>query len=198
MRTVKRIVLLIFTILLFSCSLKKEQEDFTHHYVKYWDKYTKQQLIDTLFSDTLIVGMDTEGGWTTRKFYSDKTKALIADLQDDSNKTDSLFPMMAFDALTIRKIPFGFKKTFTKAQTEKFLEIINDPVSFNWSETTYDPEFQVDFLKDNKVVRSLTIGADRSIVKPESDWPDFKKMKFGRLKSEPYNAMKKVLDDVGP
>lgn len=183
MRTIKQIILSVFTILLFSCSSKTKREDFVHHYAKYWEKYTKQQLIDTLFSDTLTIGTDTEGGWTTRKFYSDKTKALIADLQDDNNITDSLFPMSAFDALTIKKIPFGFTKTFTKGQTEKFLEIINDPVAFNWSETTYDPEFQVDFLKDNKVVRSLTIGADRSIVKTESDWPDFKKMKFGRLKS---------------
>jgi len=168
-----------------------------HSYEKYWDKYSDQQLIDTLFSDTLNVGPDNEGGWTTREFYINTTKQLIAELQDDKNKIDSLYPMTHFDELTIKKLPFGIKKTFADKQTTKFLEIINDPVSFDWAETTYEPEFQLDFLKDNKVVASLTIGADKSVVKTNPDWPDYKKMKFGRLKSEAYTEMTKLINDVG-
>ena len=185
------------TILVSSCSSRTDKKDFEHNYSKYWDKYTDQQLIDTLFSDTLDVGPDTEGGWTTREFYINTTKELIADLKDDNNKIDSLYPMTAFDELKIKKLPFGFKKTFTNEQTTKFLEIINDPVSFDWAETTYEPEFQLDFLKDNKVVASLTIGADKSIIKTNSDWPDFKKFKFGRLKAERHNDMTKLLNNVG-
>ena len=185
------------TILVASCGSRTDKKDFEHNYSKYWDRYTDEQLIDTLFSDTLDLGPDTEGGWTTREFYINTTKELIADLQDDKNKIDSLYPLTAFDELIIKKLPFGFKKTFTNEQTEKFLQIINDPVSFDWAETTYEPELQVDFLKNGKVIASLTIGADKSIIKTNPDWPDFKKMKFGRIKAERYNDLTKLLNDVG-
>jgi hypothetical protein len=145
----------------------------------------------------LNVGPDNEGGWTTREFYINSTKQLIADLQDDKHKIDSLYPMTPFDELTIKKLPLGLKKTFTHEETKKFLEIINDPVSFDWAETTYEPEFQLDFFKDNKVVASLTIGADKSIVKTNPDWPNFKKMKFGRLKGERHNDLIELLNYVG-
>ena len=184
------------TVLVSSCSSRTDKKNFEHNYVKYWDKYTDQQLIDTLFSDTLDVGPDTEGGWTTREFYINTTKELIADLQDDKNKIDSLYPMTAFDELTIKKLPFGFKKTFTNEQTAKFLEIINDPVSFEWAETTYEPGYQIDFFNDYKAIASLTIGEDKSIIKTEPDWPDFKKMKFGRLKGERYNDLTELLNNL--
>ncbi len=184
------------TILVASCGSRTDKKDFEHNYLKYWDKYTDHQLIDTLFSDTLNIGPDTEGDWTTREFYINTTKELIADLQDDKNKIDSLYPMTAFDELTIKKFPLGFKKTFTNEQTTKFLEIINDPVSFDWAETTYEPEFQVDFLKNSKVVASLTIGADKSVIKTNPNWPDFKKFKFGRLKGERQKDLTKLLNDV--
>ena len=89
--------------------------------------------------------------------------------KSDNNKIDSLYPMTSFDELTIKKLPFGFKKTLTNEQTTKFLEIINDPVSFDWGETTYEPGFQVDFFKNRKVVASFTIGADKSIMKTNPD-----------------------------
>jgi hypothetical protein len=197
MTTTKQIIILTLTVLVASCSSRTDKKDFEHNYTKYWNKYTEQQLIDTLYSDTLNIGPDAEGGWTTRVFYINTTKELIADLQDDKKKIDSLYPMTAFDELTIKKLPFGFTKSFTNEQTTKFLEIINDPVSFNWAETTYEPEFQLDFFKDNKVVASLTIGADKSIIKTESDWPTFKKMKFGRLKSERQSDLIKLLTEIG-
>lgn len=197
MTITKQIIILTLTILVASCSSRTDKKDYVHSYEKYWDKYSDQQLIDTLFSDTLNVGPDNEGGWTTREFYINTTKQLIAELQEDKNKIDSLYPMTSFDELTIKKLPFGIKKTFTDKQTTEFLEIINDPVSFDWAETTYQPEFQLDFFKDNKVVASLTIGADKSVVKTNPDWPDFKKMKFGRLKSEAYTEMTKLINDVG-
>ena len=196
MTTAKQIIIWTLTILVASCGSRTDKKDFEHSYEKYWDKYTEQQLIDTLYSDTLMVGPDAEGGWTTREFYINTTKELIADLQDDKNKIDSLYPMTAFDELTIKKLPLGFKKTFTYEQTTKFLEIINDPVSFDWAETTYEPEFQIDFFKDNKSVASLTIGADNAIIKTNPDWPNFKKMKFGRLKTERYNDLTKILNDL--
>jgi hypothetical protein len=197
MTTSQQIIIWTLTILVASCGSRTDKKDFDHSYEKYWDKYTEKQLIDTLYSDTLMVGPDTEGGWTTREFYINTTKELLADLQDDKNKIDSLYPLTPFDEVTIKKLPFGFKKTFTNEQTEKFLQIINDPVSFDWAETTYEPEYRVDFLKNNNTVATLTIGADKSIIKTEPDWPDFKKMKFGRLKAERYNDLTKILNDVG-
>lgn len=184
------------TILVASCGSRTDKKDFEHSYEKYWDKYTEKQLIDTLYSDTLMVGPDTEGGWTTREFYINTTKELLADLQDDKNKIDSLYPLTAFDEVTIKKLPFGFKKTFTNEQAEKFLQIINDPVSFDWAETTYEPEFRVDFLKNNNTVATLTIGADKSIIKTEPDWPDFKKIKFGNLKALQRKELQKIINEI--
>jgi hypothetical protein len=196
-KTMKQIIILTLTILVTSCGSRKVKNVFAHNYVKYWDKYSEKQLIDTLFSDTLMVGPDSEGGWTTREFYINTTKELIADLRDDKNSIDRLYPMTAFDKLTIKKTPFGLESTFTSKQIERFLEIINDPVSFDWAETTYEPEYQVNFLRKNKIVATLTIGADKSIVKTELDWPKFKKMKFGRLKSDPYAKMIKLINEIG-
>ncbi|MFY7668362.1 MAG: hypothetical protein ACOVQG_06440 [Crocinitomicaceae bacterium] len=197
MTTIKQIFILTLTVLVASCGSRSDKEDYVHSYEKYWDKYTDQQLIDTLFSDTLDIVPDTEGGWTTREIYINTTKELIADLQDDKNKIDSLYPMATFDELTIKKLRLGFKKTLTNEQTTKFLEIINDPVSFDWAETTYEPEFQLDFHKDNKIVASLTVGADKSVIKTNTDWPTFKKFKFGRVKGKRYNDLTKILNDVG-
>ena len=195
MRTVKQIFIWTLTVLVTSCGSRTDNKNFEHNYEKYWDKYTEQQLIDTLYSDTLNVGPDTEGGWTSREFYKNTTLELIADLQE--HNVDSLYPMTEFDELTIKKIPLGFKKTFTNDQTTRFLEIINDPVSFDWGETTYEPEYQIDFLKSNNVVTSLTIGIqDMAIVKTEPDWPIFKRMKFGKLKSERYLDFVKIINEI--
>lgn len=196
MTTTKQIIILTLTVLVASCGSQTDKKDYVHSYKKYWDKYTDQQLIDTLFSDTLNVGPDTEGGWTTREFYIKTTKELIADLQDDKKNIDSLYPMTAFDELTIKKLPLGLTKTFNNEQTTKLLEIINDPLSFDWAETTYEPEFKLDFFKDNKVVASLTIGADKSIIKTEPDWPTFKKMKFGSLKTMHRIELEKLLNEI--
>ena len=189
----KRIVVLILAILFISCSSQTERKDFEHNYTKYWDKYTERQLIDTLFSDTLLVGQDIDGRWTSREFYINKTIELLADLKDDKNKIDRLYPMTAFDKITIQKLPLGFKRTFTNKQANKFLEIINDPVSFGWSETTFEPKYRIDFFKSNKIVTTLTIDEDKWIIKTEHGWSDFKKMKFGALKSEPRNELQKLL-----
>ena len=180
-------------ILITACSSQTNTKDFDHNYEKYWDKYTERQLIDTLFSDTLMVGADTDGNWTTREFYINKIQEILADLNNDKNKIDRLYPMTAFDKLTIKKLPFGLKKTFSKEQTEKFLEIINDPVSFSWSETTYEPKYRIDFLKNSEVVATLTMCEDKWVIKTEYDWLDFKKMKFGALKPEQCNELKKLL-----
>ena len=191
---INRIIILTLTILLVSCSSQTNQKDFEHDYLKYWDKYTEQQLIDTLFSDTLLVGPDINGGWTSREFYINKITELLADIKDDQNNIDSLYPMTAFDKMTIQKLPLGFKKTFTNERANKFLEIINDPVSFDWSETTYEEEYRVDFFKNNKVVATLTIGADKSVIETEYNWSEYKKMKFGALKSESYNKLNKIIN----
>lgn len=185
------------TILVISCNSSIENKNFEHNYTKYWDKYTQQQLIDTLFSDTLSIGPNTEDGWGTREFYLNTTKELIADLLDDQNKIDSLFPLVDFDELTIKKLPFGFKKNLTNEQISKFLEIINDPVSFSWAETTYEPEYQLDFYKNNKVITSLAIGSDNSVIETNPNWPKFKKFKFGTLKRERHNDLTELVNEFG-
>jgi hypothetical protein len=197
MTTAKRISLLTFTILLAACGSQTDKKPFEHNYIKYWDKYSEQQFKDTLFADTLMVGSDTEGGWTKRYFYIEKINELLSDLKDDRNKIDSLYPMTSFDEMTIKKLPLGSKKTFTIGQTEKFLQIINDPVSFDWGETTYEPELQIDFVKNDKICASLVIGAGKSVIKTNPGWPDIKKMKFGHLNAKEFNALTKLLNELG-
>lgn len=195
--TRKQLIILTVSVLITSCSfLTDNKKNFDHKYAKYWDKYSEQQLIDTLFSDTLMVGPDIDGGWTSREFYINVTQELINDLKDDKYQIDSLYPMKSFEKVTIKKIPIGFKKTFTKEQVSDFLEIINDPVSFDWAESTYEPEYRVDFLKANKVVASLTINEDKSIINTVPDWPYFKKMKFGRLKPGKYCDLVKIINEL--
>ncbi|SFN13223.1 hypothetical protein SAMN05421594_1233 [Chryseobacterium oleae] len=193
---IKPVALSVLIGLMLSCHSSADKNDFEHHYIKYWDKYSEKQLTDTLFSDTLNVGPDAEGGQTAREFYVNNTKELLADLQDDQKKTDSLYPMAAFDELTIRKLPLGLKKTFTKKQTEEFLKIINNPVSFDWAETTYEPEFQIDFTNNSKTVASMTIGADQSTIQMNPGWPNFKKMKFGHLKPEISKHMTRLIHTI--
>lgn len=109
---------LFILILLTSCGSHTDRKYFNHDYEKYWDMYSNQQLMDTLFSDTLAVGPDIDGGWTSREFYVNRTNELLADLKDDTNKIDSLYPMVSFDEITIKKLPLGFKKTFTVEQSK--------------------------------------------------------------------------------
>lgn len=196
MRTVKQTIILTLTILIASCSSRTDNKDFEHNYPKYWDKYTEQQLIDTLYSDTLNVGPDTEGGWTTREFYTKSIKELIADLQDDRNKIDSLYPMTSFDQLTIKELPLGLRTTLTNEQTERLLKIINNPVSFNWGETTYEPKYQMDFLKKGIVVATLTIDDEKLIIKTKPSWPDMRKMKFGGLNPKPFADFSKLINEI--
>lgn len=193
---IRSITFFLLIVSIISCNPKPENEAFKHTYVKYWEKYSEQQLIDSLFADTLRVGQDVDEGWNSRKFYVSTTKQLISDLQDDHKQIDSLYPMTAFDKLTIKKLPYGLRHTFTKEQTTKFLEIINNPVSFNWAETTYEPRFQIDFYKDNLIVAILTIDEGLAVIKSNPNWPIFKKFKFGILKSEPSARMKKLLKEV--
>lgn len=188
MKATKQIIILILATIICSCELKTAREDIEHKYITYWNTYTEQQLIDTLYSDTLRVGTDIE-------FYRNATKELLVDLQDDKNKIDSLYPMKAFNKLTIRKLPFGIEKTFTKEQAEKFLEIINNPVSFNWSETTYEAKYCIDFWKNKKLVATLTIDDDTTIIKNKQG-ESIRKMKFGRLNNEKILELKNLLNTI--
>jgi len=197
MTTPKLIIILTLTILLSACRLGPENKYFEHNYTKYWNKYTEQQLIDSLYSDTVKFGPEADGSYTTKLFYINQSKELIADLQDDKNNMDSLFPMTAFNKLTIKKLPLGFKKIFTNKQTAIFLQIINDPVSFEWTDTSYVSDYRVDFLKNNKVVATITLGADKLIIKTKPNRPDYKKMKFRRLKAQQYNDLTVLLNNVG-
>lgn len=194
--TVLNLFVVSFLVLFAACSTRTNKQDFVHNYEKYWDKYTDQQLRDTLLSDTLPVGNDNEGEGTSRVFYISRINDLLDDLKDDQHSTDSLYPMTSFDELTIKKVPFGFSKTLTREQTSRLLEIINNPVSFNWSETTFEPKFQLDFRKEGKVVASLTIDSDQSIVMTEPNWPHFKKMKFGCLKPEAKQTLAELWNEI--
>ena len=192
-----RLLLQSLTIFVTSCFSLSDKKCFEHNYAKYWDKYSTQKLVEFLYADTLNVGPDIDGGSSIKGFYIQHTEQLITDLQKDKGKMERLYPMTAFDELQIVKWPIGSAKTFTNEQTKRFLEMINDPVSFNWAETTFEAAFRLNFLKENKIVASLTIDDDKSIVKTVPNWPTFKKMKFGHLTSARSNDLKKLHREMG-
>lgn len=166
------------------------------NYPKYYDKYSFQQLGDTLYSDTLLVGPDPEGGFSQRIWYTEKIAELLSDLKSDWQKPDSLFPLTKFDKIKITKSPWEFAQTLTNDQANRLLEIITDPAVFDWSETTYETEFVFEFELDGEVINSLELNGDRSVFMPSPHWPTFKKMKFGHLKDHAQQDLNILIDEL--
>jgi len=192
----KHLIFFTLTAITTSCTFSNTSTDRAHAYKKYWEKYTPQQLKDSLFADTLNIGPDSYGGFNDNVFCVNTTNELLADLADDNHSVDSLYPMTSFDLVIIQPLPFGLSKKLTTKQTARLLAIINNPVSFNWLETTYESEYQIVFLKNKKHVASLTIGSDQSVIQPKPSWPDYKKMKFGALKPHSRNKLVKLMNEL--
>lgn len=179
-----------------ACSSGSGRSVFEHNYPNFKERYTQQELKNILYRDTLDIGPDSDGKHTASLFYIRSTQQLLADLTDD-RIPDSLYPMQPFDEISARRLPLGFSKSLSEKQMNRLLEIINNPVSFDWDETTYEAEIAVNFMNNGSVVKSLTIGADLSVVKPEDEWPVFRKMKFGSLKSKPRKKLKQLITEIG-
>lgn len=196
MNLLKHWIFLTVFLIITSCFSTTNSTDYEHTYKKYWEKYSEQQLKDSLFADTLNIGPDIYGGFNDNTFYTNTINELLEDIADDVQNVDSLFPMTSFDQVNIQPLPFGVNRTFNKKQIDQFLAIINDPVSFDWSETTYEAAYQIVFLSNKKNVASLTIGADNSVIKTKQDWPAYKKMKFGALKVQQRDELTKLIDEI--
>lgn len=185
-------VVTILALVAHSCNTNKYHLDYT----KYYDKYTFMQLTDTLYADTLQVGLDVNGGRTQRRWYTGRIKELIKDLQDDWQKPDSLFPMRPFNKIKIVQSPWEWQQTLTNEQANKLLKIITDPTSFDWSETTPDVGLVLEFYEAGTKIMTVTVGSDNSTIETEADWPHFKKMKFGHLTSSAKQEFSQLLKDV--
>jgi hypothetical protein len=191
-----RQIIFFFSISIGFLSCISNEKKYDLNYPKYYDKYSFQQLRDTLYSDTLLVGPDTDGGFSQRMWYAGKISELLSDLKSDWQKPDSLFPLTKFDKIKITKSPWEFAQTLTNNQVNRLMEIITDPAAFDWSETTYETEIVFEFLKEGKVVNSLELGGGRSVLKPFPNWPAFKKMKFGHLKDHARQDLKLLIDEL--
>lgn len=189
-------IIILFSISTGLLSCIPDDKKYNLNYPRYYDKYSFQQLRDTLYSDTLLVGPDTDGGFSQRRWYADKISELLLDLKSDWQNPDSLFPLTKFDKIKITKSPWEFAQTLTNNQANRLLEIITDPTAFDWSETTYETEIVFEFLKDGKVVESLEFGAGRTVFMPSPKWPTFKKMKFGHLKAHAQRDLNILIDEV--
>lgn len=193
-RHLRQIVILFSFCGFLSCT--SDDKKYNLAYPKYYDKYSFQQLTDTLFSDTLMVGLDVDGASNQRKWYADKISELLSDLKSDWKNPDSLFPLTSFDKIKISKSPWEFEQTLNNDQANRLLKIITDPTAFNWSETTSELEYVFEFYKDDKQVSSLELGADRSVFNPRPNWPSFKKMKFGHLKNSARQQINNLIDEI--
>lgn len=193
-RTDPAIVYLLF--FLSACSSESGKQVFKHNYPNFKKLYSQQELKNVLYRDTLDMGPDSDGRLTSNHFYVQSIQQLLEDLSDD-RIPDSLYPMQPFDEISVSRLPLGFSKSLSDKQMSRLLEIINNPVSFDWAETTYEAEIVVTFINNGSVVKSLTIGADLSVVQPEESWPAFRKMKFGSLKMEPRRKLRRLLTEIG-
>jgi hypothetical protein len=129
-------------------------------------------------------------------WYAERIAELLSDLKSDWQKPDSLFPLTKFDKIKITKRPWEFDQTLTNDQANRLLEIITDPVAFDWSETTYEVEIVFEFLLDGEVINSLELGGNRSVFMPFPNWPAFKKMKFGHLKEHAQHDLNILIDEI--
>lgn len=169
-------------VLATSCTSTLKKKNFEHAYPKYWEKYTDLQLRDSLFADTLLIGADSDGGSSAKDFYKEEIHRLLIDLKNDKYKNDRLYPMLAFNEVVLSELSSGSTYELSDKQIEKLLMIINDPLSFTWSETTSGPAFKIDFVKDGLIVSTLHIEEDQSVIKINPELSGFRKMKFGMLK----------------
>lgn len=190
------IYILFITTIIEGCS-PQPKKPYQHDYIKFYEKYEQSLLIDSLYSDTLSIGTDSEGNRTITPFYISKIEELIADLKDDWNEIDSLYPGVEFDEISIQKIPIGNKYSLDKKRMDRLLSIVNNPTNFNWSESTDSPGFVVGFNRNGERISSFLISDDFAEVYPFPDWPKFKKMKFGALKCNAQKELHNLFIEIG-
>lgn len=138
--------------------------------------------------------MDRES--SAKDFYKEEIHRLLIDLKNDKYKNDRLYPMLAFNEVVLSKPASGAIYTLSENQIEKLLTIINDPLSFSWSETTSEPTFKIDFIKDGLIVSTLHIEDDQSVIKINPELSGFRKMKFGMLKPGPRNELMDLFNEI--
>lgn len=170
---------------------------YQHDYKKYYEEYELSNLIDSLYSDTLKIGPDSEGNRTATPFYISKIKALIHDLKDDWNQIDSLYPNIEFDEITIQNITIGNHLALNKSQMDKLLSIVNNPNNFDWGESTDSPGLVVGFNRKGVRKGAFLISDDLTEIYPYPEWPTFKKMKFGHLKKDAQHKLDSLLNEIG-
>ena len=177
---------LCIAILIASCTSTLKKKNFEHNYPKYWEKYTDLQLRDSLFADTLLIGSDSDGENSATDFYKEEIHRLLIDLKNDKYKN-----------VILNDLSSGSTYGVSVQQIEKLLTIINDPLSFNWSETTSEPAFKIDFVKDGLIVSTLHIEDDQSVIKINPELSGFRKMKFGMLKPRFRRELMSLFTEIG-
>ncbi len=197
-------ILLIIYLGCYGCTQKITlSKMYQPKYAKYWEKYTWQQVKDVTYQDTLKINFRTSEGNLdndTRGFYLKKISLLLTDLKDDWGKADSLYPQAAFDAVKVTQLGKSlFKKVryMNQSQVNALLEILNNPLHFDWSETTFEADLKVDFLQNENVMASFQLQGDYAVVKLLDNQSTFKKMKFGSLKEKPRSKLIKLFNDLG-
>ncbi|WP_300666626.1 hypothetical protein [Fluviicola sp.] len=193
----KTILPLCLVVLTASCTSTIKKNNFEHNYPKYWEKYTDLQLRDSIFADTLLVGSDTDTESSAKDFYKEEIHRLLIDLKNDKYKNDRLYPMLAFNEVVLSNLASGETYSLSDYQIEKLLTIINDPLSFNWSETTLELAFRIDFVKDGLIVSTLNIEDDKSVIKINPELSGFRKMKFGMLKPRFQKQIMDLFNEIG-
>ncbi len=188
--------------LLVACSSSTPKTPFKHEYTKVWDRYSLDELKDSLHKE--VPGIYVAGclslGDTSVSVFARQVNDLIADVSDDWNKEDSLFPAQKFTEIRMRNSNLGSPIDIDwikldNQQANNFLSIINDPTSFVWSfcSTKMDTETEVQFLNEKTVVFTLSITPEKTAIQAGSNFKLPLKMKSGALHSSTRQQLRDLV-----
>ncbi len=160
--------------------------------------YTIQEVVDSIYKDT-IEHRDYFDKSKVDTFYLREIQKLITQISKDKNNPKTLFPCVSFDNVIAQDIlnsdsgiKLGELKQLNISQTKKLLNIVNNPLNYNWGECgTWTPTSKFSFYYRDKIVQTLNIGCSCQFKS------NYRKMKFGTLNNEKCSELMDLCHELG-
>jgi len=170
-------------IILYSCS---ENKIHTPSY-NLCNKYSVKFLSDSLFQDTL---RDKEA-IIQSTLYKEEVEKIINNVKlNCKNLKHTTYPFKKFDQVIYYSLGVEFfGKNLNDKEIEQFIELINNPLNFEWGETTFVSDKLIVFKMDTKEIGRLEI-MDEWIIKSQ---PNNILSKYGALTKEGRKKFKALI-----
>ncbi|MBK9673457.1 MAG: hypothetical protein IPO70_14780 [Bacteroidetes bacterium] len=161
--------------------------------------YTIQEVVDSIYKDT-IEHRDYFDKSKVDTFYLREIQKLITQISKDKNNPKTLFPCVSFDNVIAQDIlnsdsgiKLGELKQLNISQTKKLLNIVNNPLNYNWGENVVHghqlPNFH--FIIETKLSRHLILDAHVNSSQIH------RKIKFGTLNNEKCSELMDLCHELG-